>query len=335
MMKFLPSRAHRWIGGGCTGSVTAEAESPRPPPSPNADEGNRLHALAAGRLTRGNMDEISRDDWRQISAYVEDVQSELRATGAERFIEQLGMDARVSLPGREIIWDYKAGFRPVEVVNNWQLLSYAIELDLPKGTVVDLRIVQPNGWHKHGVVRNWVVDDLRPYAHQREHMMRRARDAPRLVATPSNCRHCAAVITCEAARDVTLGAADLAFTTTGQLPPEAVRSELVTLRTASEMLKIRLDALEAATEAQLKAGKRVPGCSIQASGGGSLRWTADESLISATLTAMGVDPVPSKPVTPTQAIAAGVPESLVATMAKRNSPAIKLSTEPITAKFFT
>lgn len=330
-MKFYPSRAHRWVGGGCTGSVRAEANAYRMPSGQWADEGTRLHALAA-RALMGHDDTCSLDDQKQIDAYVRDVNDTVAATKGELHVEQkvthkdfpnaTVIDARVvPIQGRQILWDYKSGFRTVEVFENWQLIFSALILGLDSA---EFRIVQPNGWHPDGVVRSWVCEDVQRYGRQIRLAMEDARKYPTLVATPSNCTYCRAVTSCAAARGVTLGGMDMALKDTGKLPPEAMRSELVTLRTAEKMIAIRLLALEAEAEARLRSGERIPGCGMRSGSAGSLAWTADPR---ATMEVMGIVPIKETLLTPTQAIAAGVPVETVGKMAKRNSPKMAVSTD--------
>ena len=333
-MKFYPSRAHRWVGGGCTASVAAEAAAYRAPDGKWADEGNRLHHIAAG-LLRGNTDTTTPEDQKEIAAYVQDVKM-TAVFGGDLHIEQrvrhpdfpnaTDIDARVSTDTREILWDYKSGFRSVEVVENWQLIVSAIMLDI-QHKEIEFRIVQPNGWHPDGVVRSWVVPDLEPYRVRVYAAMQEAREAPKFVASPANCTYCKAVTACPAARAVTLGAMDLAMKFPGKLPADAIRSELVTLRTASKILATRLDALEVEAEARMRAGEAITGCAMRASKAGSRKWVADEAQIKNTLATMGIPAIKETILTPTQVIEAGCPESLVDKLAKRTNAKMSVDTD--------
>ena len=340
-MKFYPSRAHRWAGGGCTGSVKAEAAMPRRPSSSDSAEGIRLHALAAGQLL-GADEEPPAADWGQVREYVQDVTHTCRLHKHGGLVEQKVthplftngfIDCHLWYPGRLIIWDYKSGRRPVEAVGNDQLLVYAIMLLQPlidagaELPTVELRIVQPNCWHPDGHVRGWVVDDFMSHYNRITTAVDQANYAPQLVATPSNCTYCNAVTSCRAARDVTLGAADMMLIDTGALPAEAIRSELVTLRTTAKLVQTRLDALEAETEVRLGKGETVPGCGMVSGGRGKLKWTADESEIMKVATALGVDPVKKTLFTPKQMIDTGLPADVVDVMAKRTASKMQVSTE--------
>ena len=67
------------------------------------------------------------------------------------------------------IIDFKYGFSPVEVKENWQLLSYAMGVDeffpLANAKTFTLTIVQPRAFHKDGTIRSWTItsDQLDKY----------------------------------------------------------------------------------------------------------------------------------------------------------------------------
>jgi hypothetical protein len=302
----------------------------------SAKEGVRLHALAAEAILRQH-EPPSREDWAQVWPYVRDVRDTHAAMGGTLMVERSvthpdmkgTADAYLAGYNRDVVWDYKSGRRPVAAEDNWQLTCYAWLLGLgrlDRARTTDLRIVQPNTYHAEGPVLSWqpTAAELQDRYKRIKQAMTEARDAPKLVATPNNCTHCAAVTSCPAARDATLGGADMAATDTGQLPPEAFRTELVTLRTASELIRVRLDALEAEADAKLRAGVRLPGCTLRPGRGGALKWSADESKISGTLAALGVEAAKTKLITPRQAIDAGVPETLVSKMAERQKPKLSI-----------
>lgn len=333
-MKFSPSRAHRWVGGGCTASCTLEPKAYKRPSGPAADEGKRLHALAAEAVT--GLVAIPDVDRETIAPYVDDVLAAQERYGGLLRVEHAVThrdfgrcvpDASLSAAGRLIVWDLKTGRRPVEVVENYQLLIYA-GLIARIGQTVELRIVQPTVYHPDGYVRSWEPGDMVPWQLKIRLAIKQARDCPRMVATPANCTYCAAVTSCAAARDVTLGGADMAMKDTGRLPGHALRSELVTLRTASKVMQIRLDALEVETKARMRSGERVPGCRFATGQRGKLDWAAEPDEIQSMVSVMGVDAFAEPSLrTPTQVIKAGVPEEIIAKLAKRRPSATVVATD--------
>lgn len=67
------------------------------------------------------------------------------------------------------VWDFKYGFKAVEVEGNWQLIGYAagivsspvektsIKFDSLQKLIIVLHIVQPRSYHKDGIIRSWVL----------------------------------------------------------------------------------------------------------------------------------------------------------------------------------
>lgn len=335
-MKFKPSKAHRWVGGGCTASVKLEAEAIPRPAGDAAAEGTRLHGVAEG-LLKGELerDDVSDDDYASVGPYVNDVVDPKQwgdgTYGVETRLQGTGMrgiaDATRSTADKLIVWDLKTGMRPVEVEDNWQLLIYAMMMG-HANRVVELRIVQSTAYHPDGPVRKWIVPDIRSQIEIIQESMRQARDAPVMRATPNNCTYCAAVTSCPAARSVTLGGADLALKETSGLPADVIRSELVTLRNTHKMLTTRKDALEAEVEQRMKNGEHIPGCSMESGRAGNLAWTAKPGRIAAMCDLVGVEAhVEPKLKTPTQLIKAGMSAEMMDTLAKRGPGKMTVSTE--------
>ena len=337
-MKFSPSSAHRWIGGMCTGSVKAEAAALRPPPSPQAEEGTRLHKLAT-EILRGNAEVIidtAPGDWEIIGPYVEDVQAAEARYGVraqyEYKIEQSDygrgyIDAVLFTSSKVIIWDLKTGMRPVEAEKNWQLLLYAIMFD-QRMAAWELRIVQQPGYHPDGPVRTWIVNDLAPY----RALAGRARNEalgsePKLMATPSNCLYCKAVTSCPAARNVTLGGMDLAMGGVGPIAADAIRTELVTLRNTKKLITSRLAALEAEAEERMRKGEAIAGCAMGSTRGGSLKWSAEPEQVRAVCSMVGQDAEIVSLRTPAQMIKAGVSTELIAAVTERAKPKMSVVTD--------
>lgn len=335
-MKFSPSRAHRWVGGGCTGSVKAEALAPKPPPSPTANEGTRLHDLAA-QFLKGTRAHCELEDWEIIGPYVEDVRETHATLGGELKIEHWVrhreispgiVDASLLTANRLIIWDLKTGWRIVEAERNWQLLLYAMMMAPGPGVEIELRIVQQPPWHPEDPVRSWVVPGMDPYMVQVRQAISQAKSTPTLVATPSNCLYCRAVTNCAAARNVTLGGMDMALRGGGPLPAEAVRPELVALRTAAKLIGSRLTALEAEAEERLRRGEAIPGCGLKAGNAGARAWTAELDKVRAVCAMVGQSAdAPAAVRTPAQMIKAGVPLPLVESISKRNNPKMSVATD--------
>lgn len=233
-----------------------------------------------------------------------------------------------------ILWDYKFGYGVVEVFENWQLLNYVMGLLEAAGfvdqtVVVDMRIVQPRAPHRAGPVRSWRVlaSDLRGYFNRLEHAARVA-NAPNPVAnpTPEGCHYCAGRHACEALQRAAFGAS--AYAQQGaafDLTPHAMGLELRELTRARDLLDARVTGLKAQAESCLKRGQSLPFWSLQSTPG-RMAWSVSTPEVLVVGQMMGVNLAkPVEPVTPTQAKAAGLPESVVNLYARRPPGAVKLT----------
>lgn len=348
-MSFRPSSAHRWVGGGCTGSIASMAAMPRPPDTRAASEGTRLHDLAASMLLgRYNRTACDQADWEIIGPYVEHVEALHQKYRGTLHVEETlrhpvfgsgTPDAVIRAPQRLIIIDLKTGWRPVEAIRNWQLLMYACMLEPPQGTTVELCIVQQPPYHPDGPIRTWTVEpDLVLFDTLIRKAISEINEAPKLVATPSNCLYCSAVTNCDAARNASLGGMDMALSRTGPLPAEALRTELITMRNVVKLSQQRLVALEAEAEARMRGGEMVPGCAMQTGRRGAREWDADADKVRAVCAMVGQDAAaPQALQTPAQMIKAGVPEALVDSVTKRKPSKMSITTDAIekTRKLFS
>lgn len=315
------------------------------PEGENAAEGKRLHRLAANWLAYDEPLHADDEDRRIVEPYVNDtLDRHTELDGGQLLIERRvcgavfpdgGVpDAMFSSVQHRtlVISDLKTGYTPVYAKENIQLLMYAIELQPPDDWTVELRIIQPNV-RDTADVWQCAASDLATYRDMILQRIDEARNNPRLVATPNNCTYCSAVTSCEAARGVTLGGMDIALRETGKLPGSAIRSELVTLRTAKDLITTRLDALEAEAEARIRDGEAIDGCAIVPGRAGKLAWTADKAQIESYCELAGVDPMKHSLITPKQALDAGVPAEVIEVMAERRPAKATIDTESVDRMF--
>jgi hypothetical protein len=218
--------------------------------------------------------------------------------------------------------DYKFGHRHVDVFENWQLVDYAklvidkLGLDglQEQYTRINFVIVQPRNYHAEGPVRTWscMASDLRAAWNKIRAAIiaAQAEDAP--FATGPACRDCTARAHCTALQRAALAAVDEAGRMTPmELPPAAVGLELRIMQAALERLKARVSGLEEVALATVRAGKIVPGFRIE-TGKGRERWTVPVEQLAAMGDVMGLKVTKLQPVTPKQAIKAGLPAEVVA-----------------------
>jgi len=341
LVRARPSAASRWFTAGCRGSVALSSQFEDR--SEDGEEGTRLHDLAA-KAFYSRTRNFSADDGKVINPYLDEVWKEQAARpNASLYIERpvkwaLHPDLEgtpdavlVDLPQETvIIWDFKTGWRLVEVVENPQLLSYAIMIAKPQWTV-DLRIVQPLPYHPNGPVRRWVVSwsELQRRAVQIADALREVRrsDAP-LVAGP-HCLGCTALVACPAARNAALGAIDRVDSPTQELPPEHLGRELRTLRDAAKMMELRIAALEEEIAFKIRSGANIPGVYLRENSGGRLKWKYDEENVRKTLQfLLGKDVAVPKIPTPTQLQNSGVSRELLQPLTLYQSGKMVVSTDP-------
>jgi hypothetical protein len=180
------------------------------------------------------------------------------------------------------VMDYKFGFLPVEVWENWQLILYAAgimellrlsDLDV----VLELVIVQPRAYHPDGPIRSWTVGatKLRTMINAANHAGHEAlSDNPHTHSGP-HCLHCPARVSCTTLQKTVgnvmdfRGHADPTMQTAGD-----VGRELRLVMDARQRLKARQTGLEAQAEAMLRAGQRVPFFAMEP-GQSRLKWLED------------------------------------------------------------
>jgi hypothetical protein len=316
-----------------------------------ADMGIRAHAASAAALrtvTRDggpisiNADGLDPEHLAACSVYVDDVASEMRKRaifggpnlGIERpvlcelvhpqcwgyvdaWLYHLSAD-------RIILWDFKAGAGPVDVVENWQMLCYAAGLvqlcgvGLNHPTLqIEMRIVQPRA-RSGAPIKRWVIDAQRlaGYVETLSRAAFEAHDNPQCRPGPQ-CWKCSAGASCPSMDDLCADIAEYLRTPqTRHLNAEQIGVELRRLRYAKKALSDRLEAVESQAEHMMRTGTHIPDLMLKASYG-NLEWTDTEPLMS--LSAKhGVRLLkPQAYVTPTQAIKEGVPEDVVKELSKR------------------
>lgn len=336
-----PSSAERWCGAGCRGSVALAARYPQTT-NAAAENGTRLHGLA-GIALKGGERVYSSEDAKVIDPYVADVLREHwgRPNSRLQVEEETWWDKLPGLRGTPdavledfvnkhlIVWDLKTGWRPVEVVGNWQLTSYAVMYGRGNWTH-ELRIAQPLPYHNDGPIRSW--------SPSWKELQRRAAlivkafweaVAPNPVVRPGkHCLYCEALVGCPAAREVSLGAIEYAANELVDLPNEYIGRELEVMREYMAILALRVGALEEATAAKLRSGAQIPGVFLRENRrGGRTKWVDEEIARSTIQMLTGTDPsVPSLP-TPTQLKEAGLSDAMLRPLTQYHPGKMVVSTD--------
>jgi hypothetical protein len=231
------------------------------------------------------------------------------------------------------IFDYKFGHGYVDVFENWQLLEYAAGIVTLLGVdtqyiLISYTIVQPRNYHKDGPVREWVVLGEKNWAYWDK--LRDAETdamAPDAPCIPTDeCTYCSARHVCSALQAATseIVTAQCAPPNIVTLSPELLGQELRTLRKAATLLEARISGLEAEAISHLNSGKRVPYFTLEPARGRE-GWNTSAESISTLGKMYGVELLkPATPITPNQAIKAGIPESIVKRYVKPGATSFKL-----------
>lgn len=335
------------------------------PSSPYADEGRAAHELAArlaeasisGMLPEKNRpltvgfplpnDTICTDEmFDAAEVYVLDILEVIGRVGLAYGGVETPLEMPTILPGMTgtvdrwiydpstntlYVWDFKYGRSLIEVFENLQLVLYAIGVihkqGIPlEGLTIDLRIVQPRGFHQDGTVRSWVTDSqgLEPLAIQ----LRQAAQAANTPGAPTTsgpyCKNCDPVAVCQSAQQFGLLAMEYSNL---PIPVEMDGATLGTYLTMIKRAKKSLDDIDTGLSAQaktmIKLGEGVTGFGVKPTYH-NLDWTAGTSTVKVLEGLFGKKLFKDKPLTPTQALKEGIPAGIIEAYSDRLKSGEKL-----------
>jgi hypothetical protein len=232
---------------------------------------------------------------------------------------------------RIVVWDYKHGHREVNARNNWQLFAYVLGVLSwlgwsPDAVGVQFRIVQPRAYRRMGPVDVWEVTPgaISGAAAALHEAAMHALGPNARTHSGAHCRDCTARHACPAALQA--GAA-LYEATAEALPIDVTPDQLAARYELTTRAVKHLTSLQKAYDAQLTAlieSGRPVGLYTLMPGVGNESWDIPDEVAIATAAAFGVEIGRTKPLTPNQARAAGVPAATIAALASRKQTALKL-----------
>jgi len=340
--KLPPSSAARRMA--CPGSRALEERYGRKEESEASREGTKAHEVAARYLRESDIVGLF-----QPEGYTEEMYEGARIyeKAVRRFcnLEDLHIEERVDISnvhpdmwGTPDAWcvqgpnvhvfDYKFGYTPVEAFENWQLIAYAcgIVKDHPNMGQIYIHIIQPRDYistspHK---VWNMSLRELEDYRQRLQVSSALSMSSSPELKVSEQCKYCTARHACPALRKASFGSAELAYRDIPQgLDAKAVGNELKLLHEAQDLLAFRVTALETEVQHLLQSGQNVDHYEL-ASSTGRMNWNVDKELVVNMGIIHGVDVSKMDIMTPTQAIKAGVPESVVLKCSERKQ-SLKLS----------
>jgi len=350
-----PSAAHRWTP--CPGSIKLEALNPEVEQTEEQREGEAAHwaveQVLAGQLVAPGL--IAPNGW-VLDQDICDGAELMPEAIPSRLRPLVFVESRVSMarrihpenwgtpdawaydaPDRTIyLWDYKFGHGFVDVFENLQLADYAAGicetlglngLDEQNHRIV-FCIVQPRCWHRDGHIRRWTttVANLRVLWNRLQMSAAVAMEPNPPVNPGDHCDNCRGRHICPGLhKDVSRVATTFELAVPLDLTENALAFEIRHLRRLHAKVEARLTGLEGDATMRMRSGKSVPGFALT-SKPSALAWTVpDETVISFGQVYGKSLAKPQKPITPTQALAAGLPEEVIKGIAKREQTAPKLT----------
>lgn len=338
----------------CPGSTRLEALYPEDGSTPEAMEGEAAHWAAAEMLSGRLIDVgqiapngivLTQEMVEGADLYYDDVVRTLKPYGREP--HQGAIEQRVAIPrvhpesfgtpdyyvwprfGQLLIYDYKFGHRYVEVFENMQLVEYAagvLDSVLKQGyddRLIDVtfKIAQPRSYHRDGPIREWSckASDLRGLiniASTAAHEALGTVDTPRQ-RVGSECRDCRARHACVTLQRAAMRELDEAGKHQPlDLPPAALGLELAMLREGIKRMEARASGLEEHAMSVIRKGTVVPGWAVEQTSGRQ-RWAKPAADVLMVGSLCGIDLAkPVEPITPLQAVKAGLPAEMLTALAE-------------------
>lgn len=218
------------------------------------------------------------------------------------------------------VFDYKFGFKYVEVFENWQLLCYAIGLAQAPGTPrpghfkVSLHIVQPRWYKGETQTSRWDLtsDDLWVYAKRlRASELLASQPYAKCIPNPQ-CLFCKARASCGPLQEAALSVISISREGVSRsLEAAEAANELRLLEHADRLLDARIDGLKVQVQSEIDAGKSVPHYEITRVKSRQ-KWTVPSEEVRALASLSGIDLSTPGIKTPKQALDAGVDPAIVA-----------------------
>lgn len=234
------------------------------------------------------------------------------------------------IDGTLYIDDFKYGYAPVDVFENWQLIIYAMGVFIKYGSNTPIQrvvmsIIQPRAYHHDGPIRTWTItkDQLNEYFVKLSHTVESIHSDSRQCTSGHHCRYCDALAFCPTAKQSCMNAVDVVMNAIPDTDtPQQIAELLDVLTYASKTIQHTLDAVTARAESSILSGVPVPGYNFEP-GRGKRRFIDPQQAID-TARVFGVDVTTTKPVTPAEAERRGLDKSVVNSLTVTPSTAPKL-----------
>lgn len=178
-----------------------------------------------------------------------------------------------------VVWEFKGGHALVEAYEHWPMLLYSVGITekIPYIQHYEYRVVQPRGFHRLGIVRDWKLERiaLDVFRHRVSKTLPLVLDEEPLCVVSSHCKDCTARANCDTILRVGYEGVDFSGALrTHHLTGHDLGVELKLLRRAAKAIEYRLSGLEEQAAYEIKSGKPVTFFSIE-QGKGRERWKKD------------------------------------------------------------
>lgn len=364
-----PSSADMWVH--CDGWVTMSQSFPEVDDTEAARQGTAAHEVAAQFIESfargGTYNPKSGDvtsngvtiDDEMLDAcelYAEDVRSVMMKTRVFGG-PYLGIEQSLTMPDIHgmsfgtsdcfiydcenktmYVWDFKFGFDPVEVFENWQLVNYSagvlnwLRERTPLITESNLdmkiifRIAQPRSFHRDGPIREWAttLGDLWGMYDQLSVAASANISGGGPTSSGAHCKYCPARHGCQSA--MTAGAR--LFEVASQALPldisnDAMATQLTIVKRAVKHLESIEKALEQQVEHVVRSGKNVPGFRV-AEKQGRTSWAVPAEEVHALGDMLGIDLRKLDSVTPRQAVKLGIDEAVIMAYSHKTTTGVEV-----------
>lgn len=234
------------------------------------------------------------------------------------------------------VYDFKFGHRFVNEIENKQMIDYyagiadliGINGATDQTLTVHITVVQPRNYHVAGPIRTWTCkgSDLRGHVNKLSCQVHDAFDSDRVrTVTGPHCRDCTAQHACQAAINMEMSTLEFSqYPVVALSTPQQLSTRIAMLERAKDVIRDMLNSLNEQAEQMIRRGQTVPNKTLKPKRA-NRKWTVPPTLVKQIGSELKIDLERADPVvTPTQAIAMGVPEQVVESLSNRPTGALQL-----------
>lgn len=164
--------------------------------------------------------------------------------------------------------DFKYGWKIVEPIRNWTLISHAIAFIEKSGDIpneICFSVYQPRPYHPMGNIRNWIIsyDQLCEFSIDISETLLNLSDQ---LETGKECSSCPSLAWCPAATKAALNAIDVSENAfNDDIENNSLSYMIDLLQSAEKAIKNKLKAFEELAAHRLKKGQIIPNFSLKTS----------------------------------------------------------------------